>query len=145
MSAHLHLKTRILLVIVILANVLGNAAMGWGLKSRGIVLGGSLLEYLRVFLNPWVATGVLLLILWLLSRMALLSWADLSYVLPLTSVGYALNAVAGWLFLGEHISASRWAGTLLIVAGTALVSSTAIRTSPAIDSKLTPEEAGVLR
>ena len=30
-----------------------------------------------------------------LSRMALLSWADLSYVLPVTSVGYVLVALIG--------------------------------------------------
>jgi len=36
----------------------------------------------------------------------------------------------GRVFLGEHISATRWAGTLLIVAGTALVGSTAVRTTP---------------
>ena len=45
-----------------------------------------------------------LLILWLLSRMTLLSWADLSYVLPVTSIGYVLVALAGELFLHEAIS-----------------------------------------
>lgn len=129
MTTHLRLKTRILTVVVILANVFGNSLMGWGLKHRPGALGASLMEYLAVLLNPWVAAGVLLLILWLLARMALLSWADLSYVLPVTSIGYVLNAVMGRVFLGENISASRWAGTLLIVVGTALVGSTAVRTT----------------
>ena len=53
------------------------------------------LDYITVLFRPWVALGVLLLILWLLSRMALLSWADLSYVLPVTSIGYVLVALAG--------------------------------------------------
>ena len=65
--------------------------------------------------------GITLLILWLLSRMALLSWADLSYVLPVTSFGYAASALIGHFFLNEHITPHRWAGTLLIVAGTILV------------------------
>jgi uncharacterized membrane protein len=68
-----------------------------------------------------VAVGVSLLILWLLSGMALLSWADLSYVLPVTSLGYVANVAMGHYFLNERITAQRWAGTLLIVAGTALV------------------------
>ncbi len=129
MSEHLRLKTRVLTAVVILANVFGNFLMGWGLKHRGVALGSSALEYLVVLFNPWVAAGVLLLTLWMLSRMALLSWADLSYVLPVTSIGYVLNAVMGRLFLAEHISAARWSGTLLIVAGVALVGSTAIQTT----------------
>jgi drug/metabolite transporter (DMT)-like permease len=65
--------------------------------------------------------GITLLILWMLSRMALLSWADLSYVLPVTALGYVANALLGRFFLSEQISPQRWAGTLLIVAGTTLV------------------------
>jgi uncharacterized membrane protein len=65
----------------------------------------------------------------MLSRMALLSWADLSYVLPVTSIGYVLTAIAGRVFLNEDISAIRWAGTLFIVAGTALVGLTQPKTS----------------
>lgn len=129
MNERLHLKTRVLTVITILANVLGNFLMSWGLKQRGAALGGSALEYLRVMADPWVAGGISLLILWLLSRMALLSWADLSYVLPITSIGYVLTALLSRAFLGEQVSGPRWAGTLLIVAGTALVGSTSVRTT----------------
>lgn len=142
MTPDLRLKTRILTAIVIAANVLGNFFMSWGLKQRGAALGASVLEYLTVFVDPWVAGGVCLLIVWLLSRMTLLSWADLSYVLPITSIGYVLNAIMGWLFLGEHISAARWTGTLLIVAGTALVGSTAVRTTTHAGAEQ-PDPAGV--
>ena len=48
--------------------------------------------------------GVLLMILWMLSRMALLSWADLSYVLPVTAIGYVLVALVGKALLDEQIS-----------------------------------------
>ena len=81
-----------------------------------------------------MAVGIALLIVWLLSRMALLSWADLSYVLPLTAIGYIITAVMGRVVLNEQISASRWSGTVLIVAGTALVGMT--------DSRTSLEEAG---
>src|SRR5205085_12572833 len=87
------------------------------------------LEYITVLFQPWVTAGVLLLVLWMLSRMALLSWADLSYVLPVTSVGYVLVALAGKLFLNEQITPQRWAGILLIVAGVALVSGSAPQTA----------------
>jgi uncharacterized membrane protein len=135
-NQRLHLKTRVVALIVILSNVLGNFAMSWGLKRHGATLGDSAAGYLRVMIDPWVALGIALLIVWLLSRMALLSWADLSYVVPLTSIGYALNAAMGRVFLGEQISASRWAGTLLIMAGTTIVGSSSIRTTePAAEEK----------
>jgi uncharacterized membrane protein len=54
--------------------------------------------------------------------MALLSWADLSYVLPVTSVGYVLVALVGRVLLNEQITSKRWAGIVLIMAGVALVS-----------------------
>jgi uncharacterized membrane protein len=56
--------------------------------------------------------------------MLLLSWADLSYVLPITSVGYVLTAISGRLLLGEQISAARWTGVTLIMAGVVLVGRT---------------------
>ena len=85
-------------------------------------------DYLRAMLNPYVALGIVLLSLWLLTRMALLSWADLSFVLPITGVGYVLAALLGILFLNETITHVHWAGTFLIFAGTALVGSTSQRT-----------------
>lgn len=146
MTPQLKRKTYLVTAIVVIANVLGNFLMSWGLHHSHHTLGGSALEYLLVLFNPWVAAGVALLILWLLSRMTLLSWADLSYVLPMTSVGYVLTAVVGWAVLGEHISATRWAGTLLIMSGSALVSSTAVRTTPASKAEEDePEPAGARR
>jgi drug/metabolite transporter (DMT)-like permease len=68
-----------------------------------------------------VALGVVLLIVWQLSRMALLSWADLSYVVPVTAVGYVVVALLGRIFLDERITMARWAGIVLIVGGVALV------------------------
>ena len=76
---------------------------------------------LSAICTPYVAAGIVLLILWLLSRMAFFSFADLSYILPVTSLGYVLNALMGHFFLGESITLQRWAGTFLIVAGTVLV------------------------
>jgi len=117
-------KTCIAAAVVVLSNVAGNASLSRGLRGHGPAPGAGPLAYLAAFLNPWVAAGVCLLILWMLSRMALLSWADLSYVLPVTASGYVLTAVAGHVLLGEHLSATRWAGTALIVAGVALVGAT---------------------
>jgi drug/metabolite transporter (DMT)-like permease len=84
--------------------------------------------YMRDMLNPFVALGIGLLILWLLTRMALLSWADLSFVLPVTAFGYFLAALLGKFFLQENISAAQWLGTCLIFAGIAIVGGTRQKT-----------------
>lgn len=117
-SARLRLKTWICAAVVVLSNVFGNFFMKRGLPAA---LPGPL-DYITVLFQPWVALGVALLIVWLLSRMTLLSWADLSYVLPVTSVGYVLVALVGKWLLNEQITVKRWAGIMLIVAGVALVS-----------------------
>jgi drug/metabolite transporter (DMT)-like permease len=117
-DARLRLKTQIFTAIVVLSNALGNFALAWGMRGR---VTPTALDYLAAIFNPWVMLGITLLIVWLLSRMALLSWADLSYVITVTSLGYVASAVLGRFFLGEQISMTRWVGTALIVAGTILV------------------------
>jgi drug/metabolite transporter (DMT)-like permease len=117
-AARLRVKTWICAAVVVLSNVFGNFFMKRGMPPRL----DTPLEYISALFQPWVSLGVLLLILWMLSRMALLSWADLSYVLPVTSIGYVLVALTGKLLLHEQISAKRWAGIVLIMAGVALVS-----------------------
>ncbi len=87
------------------------------------------LVYIRALFDPWVAAGVCLLLVWMLSQMALLSWADLSFVLPVTSAGYVLAAIAGHVFLHEQISPARWSGVALIMTGVALVGRTAHSTT----------------
>jgi uncharacterized membrane protein len=118
------LKTKLLTLFVVATNVLGNVSMSWGMKHQNAELGFSPLAYIRLIFSPWVLLGTTLLILWLLSRMTLLGWADLSYVLPVTAIGYVLTAILGRFFLGEEISYQGWAGTVLIVAGIVLVGMT---------------------
>jgi len=119
------LKTRFFILLVLFSNLCGNLSLSWGMRQVGRLVSLSPLAYIRAVLNPWVALGISLLILWLFSQLALLSWADLSYVLPVTSIGYVLSALAGTLFLHEEITRWRWAGILLIVAGVVLVARTA--------------------
>jgi drug/metabolite transporter (DMT)-like permease len=123
------LKIFVLAFAVILFNAAGNLSLAWGMKHVQEAVFLNPLPYLRAMLNPYVAFGIVLLSLWLLTRMALLSWADLSFVLPITGVGYVLAAVLGILFLNESITQIHWIGTLLVFAGTAMVGSTKQRTN----------------
>lgn len=123
--SRLHLKTHLFTVLVVVSSVGGNLCLGWGMHEVGRLISTSPLAYVRAVFNPWVALGISLLLVWLFAQMALLSWADLSYVLPVTSIGYVLSAMAGKLFMHETITASRWAGIALIVGGVLLVARTA--------------------
>lgn len=125
----MRIKTLLVAAVVVLSNVLGNFALSFGLRVAAPQAAYPV-HFLKAFLNPWVVAGVALLIVWMLSRMAFLSWADLSYVLPVTSAGYVLTAFIGKLLLAEQVGPARWAGTLLIVAGVGLVSATHPGTRP---------------
>jgi uncharacterized membrane protein len=118
------LKTRLFTVIVIVSNVLGNFLLSLGLRQIGSLIGRPVMVYIETLFNPLVAAGVGLLIVWMISHMTLLSWADLSYVIPVTSLGYVLTALVGRVFLHEHVSWQRWGGIWLIVIGVILVSHT---------------------
>jgi len=116
-AARLRIKTWICATVVVLSNVFGNFFLKKGMPAAL----PTPWSYITVLFQPWVALGVVLLILWIMSRMTLLSWADLSYVLPVTAIGYDLVALVGRVFLEEQIPLKRWAGIALIVAGVALV------------------------
>src|SRR5277367_2689356 len=121
-------KTRVVTAVVIASNVLGDSILRAGLQQVGSLVAKPPTAYVLALFNPLVAFGVSMLILWMLSHMALVSWADLSYVLPVTSIGYALVALAGRIFLHEHVSLARWAGIFLIIAGVILVGQTDFNT-----------------
>jgi uncharacterized membrane protein len=116
-------KTRLFAVLTIASNVAGNSFLTRGMQQLGGV-GNSPLALIAALFHPWVALGVALLIVWTLTHMALLSWADLSYVMPVTAMGYVITAFAARLFLGEAVSHARWTGILLVTAGVTLVGRT---------------------
>jgi len=124
------LKTRVMTLIVVLTQVFGDYFLSRGLRQVGSLVGQPPVAYILAFLNPWVALGVTLLILWLFFHMVLLSWADLSYVLPVTSIGYVLVALTGRFFLDETVSWMRWSGVAMIVGGVILVGRTPPSSQP---------------
>lgn len=113
-------KTALFTAVVVFSSVAGNAFLSWGMKHVPSPAPLPLPEFFHPFLSPFVWLGIALLIVWMLSRMTLLTWADLSFVVPVTSLGYVLNVAAGAFVLGETVDAKRWIGALLIVAGSIL-------------------------
>jgi drug/metabolite transporter (DMT)-like permease len=125
-SSASELKNHVFVSLAVIANTLGNFLLSVGMRSMDFKPWASPLQYLRIFANPWIDAGVILLLIWFAAQLSLLSWADLSYVLPITAASYVLTAVLGKVFLHEFISISRWFGILVISMGVLLV----IGTSP---------------
>jgi len=118
------LRTYLLVLLFIGLRGFGNLTLAWGTKHLPAALGAHPMAYLESMLDPSVAAGIAMLLFSLFTRMALLSVADLSFVLPVTAVGYVLAAALGKVFLHEEVTAMRWLAAFLIFAGVAVVGST---------------------
>lgn len=123
------LKTYSILLFFLGLKAVGNSAMAWGMKQVPERMSINPALYIRAMLNPFVALAVAALILALLTRMALFSLADLTFILPVTAIGYVIAVVIGRVFLHETVSRQRWIGTLLIFGGAILVGSTSHKTN----------------
>ena len=117
-------KNQVFVWLAVIANTAGNFLLSFGIHRMDFSPSASPIEYLRIFANPWIDAGVMLLIVWFASQLSLLSWADLSYVIPVTSASYVLTAFLGKVFLHETVSIGRWAGIFVISVGVMLVMGT---------------------
>jgi uncharacterized membrane protein len=122
-------KTRILTAMVVISNVIGNVMLSVGMHEVGRIVSASPADYIKAFADPWTVAGVCILVIWMASDLALLSAADLSFVLPVTASAYVLIAIGGHFILHEHISLPRWIGILVITAGVILAEETPVRTT----------------
>lgn len=106
---------------VTIFSTLGDSLLARGMKEVGAISLHNFSGLLFAILNPWVGIGILLLLAFFASYMSALSWADLTYVLPATSLSYVLVALIGRLGFHEEISTIRWLGIALIAAGVGFV------------------------
>ena len=65
--------------------------------------------------------GIFFLLVFFASYLTALSWADLTFVLPATALGYVVVALLGKFVLHEDVSATRWLGIALVSAGVGFV------------------------
>ena len=111
---------------LVLAGITIFSTVGDSLLARGMKdLGGASLHnipgLLLAILNPYVTIGIVLLLAFFASYMSALSWADLTYVLPATSLSYVVVALIARFTFHEEISSTRWLGIALIAAGVGFV------------------------
>ena len=85
------MKTLVTLFFAIICQTLGDVCLTKGMKSIGEVNTLNPLELfhigVQVFTNPFIWLGIAILTVFYFLYLAALSWADLSYVLPVTAFG----------------------------------------------------------
>jgi drug/metabolite transporter (DMT)-like permease len=127
-SRGLQKKTYVLLAFMVIFSSLGNVLLSRGMKQTGEIVDFSpaalVAVFVKTFTNGSIWLGILCLLIFFVSYLLLLSWADFSYVQPASAIGYAFVAVLGYFVLGEFISPMRWLGVLIICVGVALVGRT---------------------
>ena len=122
------LKNKIFIALVVISNSVGNLAMGFGMARMPDFSKTHFLSYiLSVVTNGWLLLGVVLMIVYMVSQLSMYSWADLSYVLPVTASTYIFSALLSKFFLHETVSAVRWGGIVLISFGVIFVAETPVR------------------
>lgn len=116
------LKVLIAMFFGVVFGAIGNISLSKGMKIIADC------EYecasdaiLAAVTHPYIIGGIVLLTAFLLLYLASLSWEDLSYVLPLTAGDYVLVTLLAYFILHEDVTPLRWAGSLLVATGIALV------------------------
>ena len=117
--------TAIMVLVIVLSNSAGDICITRGMKQIGEVATLNPRELLsiarRALFNKNFLLGVFFLSVSFFAFLAVLSWADLSFIIPATSIVYAVSVIGAKFFLNEEVNRLRWAGTILVCLGVALV------------------------
>lgn len=116
-------KLQVVLVVLfaVVCVSVGEALLSAGMKQVGRGGSGGLKFLLHAAANGHVLSGVALMMVFFGLYALALSWADLSFVLPLTALSFLFGALLAHFFLGEAVSTTRWIGTLVIMVGVVVV------------------------
>jgi bacterial/archaeal transporter family protein len=116
----------LLIALVVLGGSAGDLFITKSMKQLGEISTlhfGRLLQIAgRAITNRYFLTGLFFMAVSYFSFLGALRLADLSLVLPATSISFVITTIGARLFLKETISPMRWAGILLVCVGVALIS-----------------------
>ncbi len=121
---------RILIVLFfgLVLEAIGVVFLGKGLKEIGEPAQLNAGEIARLLGRGAMNRNILLGIAWETAYFGcilyMMSQADISFVWPVTALGFVLTALSAHFLLGEYISPLRWLGVCLIVAGAAVITYT---------------------
>jgi multidrug transporter EmrE-like cation transporter len=112
---------------IVIASSTGDVLLSQAMKQVGDVGRysrrlGFLAVVVRVVRNRFFLLGLVTMTFAFYSLLFALSWADVSLVGPASaSLTFVANAVAGKIFLHEHVDHRRWMAALMVAGGVALL------------------------
>jgi uncharacterized membrane protein len=121
----MRVMTWIWVVVTVISGTIGDV-----LSAKGMAIHGELQDFgpravghaLRYMMNhPLVLAGIASNALSFFSFIALLSFAELSFAVPVTALGYVLKAALARWYLREYVSWRRWTGAVLVTIGIVLL------------------------
>ena len=116
----MNLSTFSLVVTGVLLNAVAQLALKASVRDTGAIelnAAAALPAALRLSAEPWLWFGLVCyavsLVVWILA----LSRVDVSVAYPMLSLGYIVNAIAAWAWLGEDMNLAKVAGIGIIILG----------------------------
>ena len=130
------MKTLIMVFAMVVCATTGDSLLKHGMTQIGAVTltrAGLLRSFEAAMSSGTIWFAIVFLIGFMISNMTVLSWADYSYVMPASAMGYAAVTFVGMFALGETVSPRRWIGVALICGGVFLVGQTKPRTTTVME------------
>ncbi len=111
--------------LIMVAGTAGELCMARAMRSVGEVTkfhpGALVLVALQALKVIWTWVGLGLMTLAFFALLAVLAVENVSFVVPVTALSYAVGALGARVFLHERVTGTRWAGVLLVCIGVMLV------------------------
>ncbi len=117
--------TIVLFFLIIASGTGGELCVSRAMRGMGEVHDfdpKSILSFvLRGLAQPWMWVGVAMMGIAFFSLLAILSFRDVSFVVPVSALSYAAGAFGARAFLGERVGRSRWLGIAVVCIGVTIV------------------------
>ncbi len=114
-----------LMFFVVVFGTVGEIFVSRAMKQNGEVKDFRPFALVKVILRAlrvkWMWLGVGMMAMGFFSLLAVFSFENVSFVVPVTALSYVVGALGGRFFLGERVNLQRWIGILLVGAGVTLV------------------------
>jgi drug/metabolite transporter (DMT)-like permease len=115
----------LVLTVLVVSGTSGELCITHAMKSLGEMHDFrpvALLQFIwRAVRVGWVWLGVSLMAIAFFSLLAMLSFENVSFVVPVTAISYAAGAVGATIFLRERINRQRWIGVAIVCVGVTIV------------------------
>ena len=115
----------VLLFLIVAAGTAGELCVSRAMKQVGEATSfrpsAVLAVIWRAMKNGWMWLGIAGMTIGFLALLTILSFQNVSFVVPVTALSYAGGVFGGASFLGERVGRRRWLGVLLVCLGVTLV------------------------